>query len=134
MCNHTFQNVYCATIDNACLQKPKLFAGFRFYFTGEFEPQYKGYLQDLVTVAGGIILHRKPIVENQGIGVSSTSAASTVIIYSIELPANCDLSKRKMILDHRRSEAEALAISTGAKLATNSWVLNCIAGHRLQDL
>lgn len=114
-------------------EKPKLFAGFKFYCTGEFELSYKGYLQDLVTVGGGIVLHRKPIAENHGIGVSSPSAPSTVIVYSIELPANCDLHKKDMILERRRSEAEALAISSGAKLATNSWVLNCIAGHKLQD-
>lgn len=131
---HKNSFIYFYLIDNALLQKPKLFAGFKFYFTGEFEPSYKKYLQDLVTVGGGIALHRKPIAENHGIGVSSPSAPSTVIVYSIELPVNCDHRKKDMILERRRSEAEALAISSGAKLATNSWVLNCIAGHKLQDL
>lgn len=109
------------------MQQPKLFAGFNFYFTVEFEVSYKGYLQDLVTAAGGTVLHRKPIA-------STSSTPSTVIVYSIELPINCDIRKKDMILERRRFYAEALAISSGAKLANNSWVLNCIAGHKLQDL
>ncbi|XP_010687017.2 protein BREAST CANCER SUSCEPTIBILITY 1 homolog isoform X2 [Beta vulgaris subsp. vulgaris] len=108
-------------------EQPKLFAGFNFYFTVEFEVSYKGYLQDLVTAAGGTVLHRKPIA-------STSSTPSTVIVYSIELPINCDIRKKDMILERRRFDAEALAISSGAKLANNSWVLNCIAGHKLQDL
>ncbi|CAO2823376.1 unnamed protein product [Amaranthus hypochondriacus] len=114
-------------------EQPKLFAGFNFYFSGDFEPSYKGYLQDLVTAAGGTVLHRKPITKSQGIKTPSSSP-STVIIYNIELPANCDLRKVDMILDHRRSDAEALAIASGAKLGNNSWLLNSIAGHKLQDL
>ncbi|XP_021851478.2 protein BREAST CANCER SUSCEPTIBILITY 1 homolog [Spinacia oleracea] len=112
-------------------EEAKLFVGFNFYLTVDFEPAYKGYLQDLITAAGGTVLHRKPIAETYGIVVS---ASSTVIVYSIEPPANCDLRKKDTILNCRRSDAEALAISSGAKLANNSWVLNCIAGHKLQDL
>ena len=99
---------------------------------GDFEPSYKGYLQDLVTAAGGTVLHRKPIAQTQGVNVPSSSASSTVIVYSIELPANCDIDKH-VVLDRRHSDAEALAMSCGAKLANNSWVLNCIAGHKLLD-
>uniref|UniRef100_A0A803MIN0 Uncharacterized protein n=1 Tax=Chenopodium quinoa TaxID=63459 RepID=A0A803MIN0_CHEQI len=115
-------------------KQPKLFAGFNFYFTVDFEPSYKGYLQDLVTAAGGTVLHRKPIAETYQIGASPSPASSTIIVYSIELPANCDLRKKNIILESRRSDAEALGNSSVAKLASNSWVLNCIAGHKLQDL
>ncbi|XP_021733074.1 protein BREAST CANCER SUSCEPTIBILITY 1 homolog [Chenopodium quinoa] len=115
-------------------KQAKLFSGINFYFTVDFEPSYKGYLQDLVTAAGGTVLHRRPIAETYQIGASPSPASSTIIAYSIELPANCDLRKKNIILESRRSDAEALANSSGAKLASNSWVLNCIAGHKLQDL
>lgn len=42
----------------------KLFELFKFYFTGDFIPSYKGYLQDLIIAAGGIVLHRKPIPQD----------------------------------------------------------------------
>lgn len=117
------------------LQQPKIFGGVKFYFCGDFVPSYKGYLQDLVTAAGGTVLHRKPISRDQELLMSeSTAALPTFIIYSLELLNNCDPTKKNLILTRRRSDAEALATSTGAKVATNLWVLNSIASSKLQIL
>ncbi|CAI8590926.1 unnamed protein product [Vicia faba] len=45
--------------------QPKLFDGYKFYFIGGFIPSYKGYLQDLVITAGGIILYGKLVSDDQ---------------------------------------------------------------------
>uniref|UniRef100_A0A2N9G1B9 BRCT domain-containing protein n=1 Tax=Fagus sylvatica TaxID=28930 RepID=A0A2N9G1B9_FAGSY len=115
-------------------QQPKLFDGCKFYFMGDFTTAYKGYLQDLVIAAGGTILHRKPISEAQKAMSSGSSTCQTFIIYSLELPDKCDISQKPTIFNRRRSDAEALATSTGAKVASNSWVLNSIAACNLQNL
>ncbi|XWS62371.1 hypothetical protein CRYUN_Cryun06bG0005100 [Craigia yunnanensis] len=114
-------------------KQPKLFDGSKFYMMGDFEPSYKGYLQDLVIAAGGTILHRKPISADQGASLSGSPASSTFIIYSVELPDKCDPSKKDMILSRRQSDAESLASSTGTKAVSNSWVLNSISACKLQS-
>ena len=113
------------------MQQPKIFDGLTFYLMGGFVSSYKGYLQDLVIAAGGTILHRKPISRDQGALLSDSS--TTFIIYSLELPEKCGLSKKNMLLDSRRSDAEVLANSTGAKAVSNLWVLNSIAACKLQS-
>ncbi|GMH01450.1 hypothetical protein Nepgr_003289 [Nepenthes gracilis] len=113
-------------------KQPKLFAGLQFYFTEDFVPSYKGYLQGLIISAGGTIMRRKPIAQVQDVP-SGLSVPPTIIIYSLELPEKCDPGKKDMVLKRRRSDAEALAKSTGSKVESNLWVLNCIAGYKLQD-
>ncbi|KAL5773950.1 hypothetical protein ACOSP7_011507 [Xanthoceras sorbifolium] len=114
-------------------EQPKLFDGLKFYLMGGFISSYKGYLQDLVIAAGGTILHRKPISRDQGALLSDSSTSFTFIIYSLELPEKFDLSKKNMLFDSRRSIAEVLANSTGAKAVSNLWVLNSIAACKLQS-
>ncbi|CAA0832292.1 Protein BREAST CANCER SUSCEPTIBILITY 1 homolog [Striga hermonthica] len=115
-------------------KQPKLFDGFSFFFTGDFETSYKGYLHDLVIAAGGKVLNRKP-VEGEHSSSFVKSNAKTFIIYSIELTDHqsrpCNGSS---ILKQRLSHAESLARSSGAVVASNAWVLNSIAGHKLQEL
>ncbi|KAI6703383.1 hypothetical protein NL676_012519 [Syzygium grande] len=111
--------------------QPKLFDGLKFYFMGDFDPSYKGYLQDLVVAAGGSVLHRKPIPCDE-LGPLPPSISSTFIIYSLEMPDKCGLS-RDMIIKRRLSGAEALARSTGAKVASNSWLLDSVASCKLED-
>ncbi|OMO74993.1 hypothetical protein CCACVL1_16363 [Corchorus capsularis] len=115
-------------------KQPKLFDGSKFYMMGDFEPSYKGYLQDLVVAAGGNILHRKPISGDQEAPKSGSLVPSTFIIYSIEFPDKCTKSKKDKVLHRRKSDAEALASSTGAKAVSNSWVLNSISACKLQSL
>ncbi|XP_031279183.1 protein BREAST CANCER SUSCEPTIBILITY 1 homolog [Pistacia vera] len=112
---------------------PKLFDGLKFYLMGGFVSSYKGYLQDLIIAAGGTILHRKPISRDQELLFDSSPSTTTFIIYSLELPDKCDLSKKTMILNGRQSEADVLANSTGAKAVSNSWVLNSIAACKFQS-
>ncbi|KAL0305452.1 UNVERIFIED_CONTAM: protein BREAST CANCER SUSCEPTIBILITY 1 [Sesamum radiatum] len=85
----------------------KLFDGCTFFFMGDFEPSYRGYLHDLVVAAGGKVLNRKPVAGNQAIG-SIQCPATTFIIYSLELPDQCTSSNGSLILNHRRASAEAL--------------------------
>ncbi|XP_028759187.1 protein BREAST CANCER SUSCEPTIBILITY 1 homolog isoform X1 [Neltuma alba] len=116
-------------------KQPKLFDGYKFYFMGDFMPSYKGYLQDLVTAAGGIFLHRKPLCRDQKASLSpDMHPPQTFIIYSLELPEKFGPLKRETILSQRRNDAEALARSTGSKAASNTWILNSIAACRLQSL
>nr|GMD03167.1 protein BREAST CANCER SUSCEPTIBILITY 1 homolog [Ipomoea batatas] len=115
-------------------KQPKLFSGYKFYFMSDFLPSYKKYLHDLVVAAGGNVLNRKPVSEDEKSHSSGCSSVSTFIVYSLELPDNCKTREKSSILDSRRSAAEALASSTGSLAASNSWVLNCIAGCKLQDL
>ncbi|XP_015868465.3 protein BREAST CANCER SUSCEPTIBILITY 1 homolog [Ziziphus jujuba] len=112
-------------------KQPKLFHGFKFYFMGEFLSSYKGYLQDLLTAAGGIILHRKPVSLDQDAFSSVFPTYQTFIIYSLEEPEKCDPSKKDVIFNRRRVNAEALASSTGAKAASNLCILNSIAACKL---
>lgn len=101
------------------MQKPKLFSGLKFYIMGDFELAYKGYLQDLIVAAGGTILRRRP--------VSNGNEASTIIVFSVE-------PSKKKTLTQRRSDAEALAKSARTRAASNSWVLDSIAGCQILDL
>ncbi|ESW19932.1 hypothetical protein PHAVU_006G167200 [Phaseolus vulgaris] len=115
-------------------KQPKLFDGYKFYFMGDFIPSYKGYLQDLVVAAGGIILHRKPVSGDQKSMLLDTHPYQTLIIYSLELPDKCKPSNTDTICRQRCHDAEVLASSTGSKVATNTWILNSIAACKLQCL
>ncbi|KAA0052505.1 protein BREAST CANCER SUSCEPTIBILITY 1-like protein [Cucumis melo var. makuwa] len=108
--------------------QPKLFAGFKFFFTADFAPSYKGYLQQLVTAAGGNILHRKPVSSN------NQNNCQVFIIYSLELPDQSNPAEKNNILHRRRSDAALLAKSAAAKVATNLWLLNSIASSKLTSL
>ncbi|XP_022146677.1 protein BREAST CANCER SUSCEPTIBILITY 1 homolog isoform X2 [Momordica charantia] len=113
--------------------EPKLFSGYKFFFTADFVPSYKGYLQQLVTAAGGTILLRKPVSSNQNIPCSSPNS-QVFIVYSLELPDQSNPSEKTNIISCRHSDAELLAKSAAAKVATNLWLLNSIAGSKLASL
>ncbi|KAI5447564.1 protein BREAST CANCER SUSCEPTIBILITY 1 homolog [Lathyrus oleraceus] len=115
-------------------KQPKLFDGYKFYFIGDFIPSYKGYLQDLVIAAGGINLHRKPVSGDQNAMPHHMRPHQTLIIYNLELPANCDPLEKDAIFSQRRHDAEVLARSTGSMVASNTWILNSIAGCKLQSV
>ncbi|CAI9773294.1 unnamed protein product [Fraxinus pennsylvanica] len=115
-------------------KQPKLFDGFKFFFMGDFEPSCKGYLHDLVIAAGGKILSRKPVSGEGAILPLRSSVSTTFIIYSLELPENCEPANRNLILNDRWNNAKSIASSTGAVVASNSWIMNSIAGHKLQNL
>ncbi|CAH2078405.1 unnamed protein product [Thlaspi arvense] len=101
-------------------KQQKLFNGLKFYIMGDFELAYKGYLQDLIVAAGGTILRRRPIANDN-------DEASTIIVFSVE-------ASKKRTLTQRRSDGEALAKSARARAASSSWVLDSIAGCQILDL
>ncbi|KAF3635874.1 putative myosin-13-like isoform X1 [Capsicum annuum] len=113
-------------------QQPKLFSGYTFFFMGDFLPSYKSYLHDLVIAAGGIVLNRKPVTMDQE--VLSPGCPPPFVIYSHEQLDQCEGREKNSVLARRRSNAEVLASSTGAVAASNSWILNCIAGSKLLEL
>ncbi|XP_055820143.1 protein BREAST CANCER SUSCEPTIBILITY 1 homolog [Solanum dulcamara] len=113
-------------------KQPKLFSGYKFFFMGDFLPSYKSYLHDLVIAAGGIVLNRKPVAVDQEI--LSPGCPPPFVIYSLEQLDQCEGSEKISILASRKSDAEVLASSTGAVAASNSWILNCIAGSKLLEL
>ncbi|XP_077253825.1 breast cancer susceptibility1 [Tasmannia lanceolata] len=113
-------------------KQPKLFTGFKFYFTGEFMPSYKGYLQELIFAGGGIVLQRKPISRDQERPMDESSSLTIFIIYSVELPEKCASNNKSLIINQRTTEAETIANAIGAKAASNLWILDCIAACRLQ--
>ncbi|KAJ1414202.1 Zinc finger, RING-type [Sesbania bispinosa] len=115
-------------------KQPKLFDGYKFYFMGDFIASYKGYLQDLVTAAGGIVLHRKPVSGDQKAISPDMHPYQTLIIFSLELPDKCNPSEMDTVFSQRRCDAEVLASSTGSKVASNTWILNSIAACKLQSL
>ncbi|KAI3680974.1 hypothetical protein L6452_35754 [Arctium lappa] len=115
-------------------KEPKLFNAFKFYFTGDFVASYKGYLHDLILAAGGTVLHRKPIPINHEPQFSEGINAKQFIVYSLELPDKFKAEERNLILSQRKSDAEALARSSGAVAASNSWILNSIAACKLQNI
>ncbi|KAG6419363.1 hypothetical protein SASPL_121583 [Salvia splendens] len=114
-------------------KQPKLFDGYTFFFMGDFAPSYRGYLHDLVIAAGGKVLNRKPVAGDQTTA-STRSSKTTFIIYSVELPQQCKPSNESSVMGQRRARAEALASSAGAMVASNSWIMNSIAGCKLQTV
>ncbi|CAA2988133.1 BREAST CANCER SUSCEPTIBILITY 1 homolog [Olea europaea subsp. europaea] len=115
-------------------KQPKLFDGFKFFFMGDFKLSCKGYLHDLVIAAGGKVLSRKPVSGDEAILFLIPSMPTTFIIYSLELPENCKPTDRNLILNERWNNAKSIASSTGAVVASDSWIMNSIAGHKLQNL
>lgn len=113
-------------------KQPKLFNEYKFFFMGAFLPSYKNYLHDLVIAAGGIVLNRKPVAVDQEI--LSPGCPPPFVIYSHEQLDQYEGSEKNSILALRRSNAEVLASSTGAVAASNSWILNCIAGSKLLEV
>ncbi|CAN7132517.1 unnamed protein product [Brassica rapa subsp. narinosa] len=101
-------------------KEPKLFNGLKFYIMGDFEVAYKGYLQDMIVAAGGTILCRRPVSNDD-------NEASTIIVFNVE-------PSKKKTLTERRSDAEALARSVNARAASSSWVLDSIAGCQVLEL
>ncbi|OAY79756.1 Protein BREAST CANCER SUSCEPTIBILITY [Ananas comosus] len=113
-------------------KEPKLFNGLRFYFSGDFVLSYRGYLQDLVTAAGGTVLQRKPISRDQQKLLDDSSL--TFIIYSLEHPEKSNSNRDSVVFDLLRAKAKALADACGGKIASNTWVIDSIAACKLQPL
>ncbi|KAK8943022.1 hypothetical protein KSP39_PZI009112 [Platanthera zijinensis] len=113
-------------------KEPKIFTSFWFYFSGDFVSSYKGYLHDLIIAAGGKVLQRRPISMALK-KLPDDSSDTTFIVYSLEFSEN-KRSQDEKVLDNRKVESIALAEDCGAKVVTNSWILDSIAASALQTL
>jgi len=104
---------------------PKLFEGLSFYLSGDFATSSKGYLQELVSAAGGLVLQRKPIM-------GQPECQSTIVLYNVELPETSKFSDKGKIVRNRLKEARSLANATGAQYTAHTWLLESIAACQLQ--
>ncbi|KAJ3706392.1 hypothetical protein LUZ61_010097 [Rhynchospora tenuis] len=104
------------------LQKaPKLFAELSFYFSGRFMPYYKGYLEDLIVAAGGVIIDKAGLL------------SSSFVVYSTEPPQGSDPKGLNDVINKRKVEAEELATATGSRAVPHTWLLDSIAACNVQQ-
>ncbi|KAH7691053.1 BRCA1-associated RING domain protein 1 [Dioscorea alata] len=116
----------------AMTKAPKLFFGLSFYLTGYYMPYYKGYLEDLILAAGGVILQK---IDAQPIQSSTVNGTSTklFVVYSVEPPQGCNTDQMiSYVLKKRTEDAEALAAEIGAHAVSHTWLLDSIAACNLQ--
>lgn len=97
-----------------------------FYFSGEFESFYRGYLEDLIAAAGGIVLSSK-----EEICPSDAVFTITIIIYSLEPWEGFNEEELSCTIEKRLEEAESLASAAGARVAGHTWLLDSIAACKL---
>lgn len=103
-----------------------MFSGMNFYFSGEFESFYRGYLEDLIAAAGGTVLSIK-----EAICPSDAVFTITIIIYSLEPPKAFDKDEFSSTIEKRLEEAESLASGTGARVACHTWLLDSIGACKM---
>lgn len=114
------------------MQAPKLFFGLSFYLSGYYMPYYKGYLEDLILAAGGVILQKIDAQPIQSSTVNGTSS-KLFVVYSVEPPQGCNTDQMiSYVLKKRTEDAEALAAEIGAHAVSHTWLLDSIAACNLQ--
>ncbi|XP_062080026.1 BRCA1-associated RING domain protein 1 [Humulus lupulus] len=113
---------------------PKLFSGLNFYFLGDFLPSYKDDLQDLVIAAGGTVLESREELATQRTDQQAVRTPKAFVVYNIDPPEGCKLGDEVSILWQRLSEAEDIASRTGAQVIGHTWLLESIAGYKLQPV
>ncbi|KAJ4878807.1 BRCA1-associated RING domain protein 1 [Raphanus sativus] len=118
----------------AATNKPKLFDGMKFYFYGDFFKGYKEDLQNLVKVAGGMILKTEEELSGESINNVGDQGSSPVVVYNIDPPPGCGLGEEVTIIWQRANEAEALSTKTGSRVVGHTWLLESIAGYKLHPM
>ncbi|KAG5514637.1 hypothetical protein RHGRI_035886 [Rhododendron griersonianum] len=108
---------------------PKLFNGLDFYFSGDFEPDYKEDLLDLVITAGGTVNEIKEQLLAPSHEAQATPSVS-LVVYNNE----CRQDDEGSIVFKRREAAENLAHEIGSKVIAHTWLLESMAAHELQPL
>lgn len=111
------------------LQGPKLFDGFEFYFIGDFMPDYKSDLLDLVEKAGGTVIHSEEQLVKQNHAAQETQPSS-LVVYNCDLSQGCFEEKIRILLQ-RLAEAEDLAEQMGSQTVQHTWILESIAACKL---
>lgn len=113
------------------MQAPKLFNGFKFYFTGDFIPGYKENLVELVTAAGGFVIGSKTQLIEQSQDVQSTPSQVTLLVYNNDPMQGCRLEEDGYVVLQRLEKAEILAGETGSQVIPHTWLLESIAACKL---
>ncbi|XP_060970693.1 BRCA1-associated RING domain protein 1 [Cannabis sativa] len=144
---HVDEEPYEVNLDNyGCCDGPKngrlralsnarnLFTGLHFYFVGDFLPSYKEDLQDLVIAGGGAVLESREELVAQNYDRQEAQSPKALIAYNVDPPEGCKLGDEVSILWQRLTEAEDVASQTGAQVIAHTWLLESIAGYKLQPL
>ncbi|PON34766.1 BRCA1-associated [Parasponia andersonii] len=120
---------------SASSNAPKLFSGLYFYFVGDFLPSYMEDLQELVIAAGGTVLKSREELVAQSCGdQQAVPTPRALVVYNIDPLEGCKLGEEVSILWQRLNEAEDLASETGSKVIGHTWLLDSIAGYKLQSV
>ncbi|XP_062148642.1 BRCA1-associated RING domain protein 1 isoform X3 [Alnus glutinosa] len=109
---------------------PKLFNGFKFYFSGDFVPEYKDDLQNLVVTAGGAVLKSKEELLSQS--CDEVAPVRVLIVYNLDSPQGCKVGEEVDILWKRLSEAQDVAADIGSHVIGHTWLVESIAACKLQ--
>lgn len=127
--NHGCQGGAKAGRLRALASAPKLFCGFRMYFSGDYMSDYKEDLVDLVVAGGGTVLESKEELQTEAHEGKETSK---LIVYNLDPPQGSRLGDEVTILWERLNEAEDLAAATGSQVVGHTWILESIAACKLQ--
>jgi len=107
-------------------QAAKIFCGLNFYFTDQFEPHYKSFLEDLVLAADGTVLNNVDLV-TEGSNAKVFSLGSSFIVYNEDPPQTCELVDLEEVVMKRCDEVGALEAKTGFKVIGHMQLLDHIA-------
>lgn len=119
---------------SASLQAPKILHGFAIYFCLGFESAYKTDLLSLILAAGGRVLHRKPAPSAQVQKEDAPRRSRTLVLYNSDVSAAGSLEERQRIIRDRQQAAKAVACRAGATALPHTWLLDSVAGCRLQPI
>lgn len=108
---------------------PKLFNGLHFYFCGNFDPAYKGYLEELVNAAGGTISEKEHLTSRDC--EAEAERAKSLVVYNLDFPPNCEPGLKAFIKKQKHEEAEKIAVQTGSWVVDHTWILESVAGLTL---
>ncbi|KAB1199223.1 hypothetical protein CJ030_MR0G026021 [Morella rubra] len=111
---------------------PKLFNGFKFYFSGDFALGYKEDLQNLVITAGGTVLECKELVAQSC--NDHVARLRILVVYNLDSPQGCKIGEEVDILWKRLTEAQDVAVNVGCQVIGHTWLLESIAACKLQPL
>lgn len=85
-------------------------------------PNYKKYLETLISAAGGRFLERSEVVP------------TTLIVYSAEPPQGSDPNDLNGVIKKRREEAESFAANTSSRVIPHTWLLDAVASCNLPQI
>ncbi|WOL09951.1 BRCA1-associated RING domain protein 1 [Canna indica] len=105
----------------AIQKAPKLFSGLTFYFSGFFMPNYKKYLETLISAAGGKFLEKSEVIQ------------TTFIVYNAEPPQGSDSNDLNEVINKRKEDAKEFAAKTCSRVIAHTWLLDSIASCNLSQ-